>query len=208
MPRRFLARIALLVWATFAHGAEPPKIEALRTNTGYPSIFHVRFKVPDDLILPLSGNDPADRARLPRLVSDKTQAVHVRYIAYSQFKQGSLEFVGLWPKRNDPSDFELEFRLIYPVAAGKDAKKGKDASERLTWVDVPVVLKWADAKTVEQRSNHDSRKRPSNTTISRACGPRQCRAISPRCANMPDFGFYAYVRPPWPGNSNCRRLPD
>ena len=194
MPRTFFTPVGLLVSATFALGAEPPQIEAFRVNATSPAIFHLRFHAPDDLIPGATGNDPVDSARLPRLINDTTQPVHLRFIASTEFKQGPLEFVGLWPANQNTATEEAEFRLLYPIANGKVVNNGKDAFDRCSWVEVPIVLKWKDAMAVAAR-NDETRQGPIKyDDIEGMWASANQGYFAMLRRQAPDFGFYAYAQ--------------
>src|SRR5262249_2769045 len=94
--RRCVMRRAVVVPLTFLFlfavtpvlsAVEPPKIEELRLEQLEPYFFHVRFKAPDDLLLPAWGSDdPTALARLPRLISDYSEVVNLVTVNSADFK--------------------------------------------------------------------------------------------------------------------------
>lgn len=195
--RRAVALSLTLTLPALAVAADPPKVVELRANADHPGYFHVRFTAPNDVALPPWGTtNPTALARLPRFISDETEAVNLTTVAAADFARGPLEFVGVWPRHADPDRHgafkdTADFRLVYPRAS---KAKGDDPFENCSWVEAPVVLKRADARHVRAlgRADRKGKLDPDDLEGLFFAGLQARFAHLQRQA--PDFGFYAFAQ--------------
>jgi hypothetical protein len=193
-----LASLFLFAITPVLSAVEPPKIEELRLEQLEPFFFHVRFKAPDDLLLPAWGSDdPTALARLPRLISDYSEVVNLVRVNSADFKRGPLEFVGVWPRHDNAKMARTlceaaDFRLIYP-RSDPNAKEG-DPFEKCSWVEFPIVLKFADARIVRQPADSNRKDKIAADDLEGLYFAGLQARFAQLQRQAPDFGFYPFAQ--------------